>query len=79
MNTIKRAEFLGKHMTEINFLNLWPETGWYKLWLAGYRLMRTKRIYEDREIWKECALLSRSGICREYALFGIVLTQTNVI
>ena len=37
--------------------------------------MRTKRIYEDREIWKEYALLSRNGICREYALFGIVLTQ----
>ena len=37
--------------------------------------MRTKRIYEDREIWKEYALLSRNGICREYALFGIILTQ----
>ena len=37
--------------------------------------MRTKRIYEDREIWKEYALLSRNGICRDYALFGIVLTQ----
>ena len=37
--------------------------------------MRTKRIYEDHEIWKEYALLSQNGICREYALFGIVLTQ----
>ena len=41
-------------------------------WLAANE---DKRIYEDREIWKEYALLSRNGICREYALFGFVLTQ----
>ncbi len=37
--------------------------------------MRTKRIYEDHDLWKEYVLLSRNGICREHALFGIVLTQ----
>ena len=57
------------------FISLFPTPGLHKLWSAGKRLMRTKRIYEDREIWKEYALLSRNGICREYALFGIVLTQ----
>ena len=51
----------------------YTHAGLHKLWSAGKRLMRTKRIYEDREIWKEYALLSRNGICREYALFGIVL------
>ena len=68
---IKRTGQLGRRRNVRNVM--WP--GLHKLWSAGKRLMRTKRIYEDREIWKEYALLSRNGICREYALFGIVLTQ----